>query len=163
MDSFPSIIKRQWRSLESLTVQVEVKTQADKFWHSIRDSTTIFPKAFPDQYKSIEVLEGDGKSVGSVRVIKFAEGLPLVTIQQEKIDMVDEAKKTVSYSITDGDVLKYYKNFKATLVVAPKGDGSLVQWICEFEKASEEIPDPNIIRDFAVKNFKELDDFIQKA
>ncbi|WP_168415089.1 MLP family protein, partial [Acinetobacter indicus] len=138
-------------STGKLDVEVEVKSQADKFWHSIRDSTTIFPKAFPDQYKSIETLEGDGKSVGSVRLVKFADGLPLVSVQKEKIEVVDEAKKSVSYSIIDGDLLKYYKNFKAHLVVAPKGDGSLVSWTCEFEKAHEEVPDPNIIRDFAVK------------
>uniref|UniRef100_A0A5B6ZNS7 Bet v I/Major latex protein domain-containing protein n=1 Tax=Davidia involucrata TaxID=16924 RepID=A0A5B6ZNS7_DAVIN len=150
-------------STGKLDIEVEVKTPAEKFWHSIRDSTTIFPKAFPDQYKSIETLEGDGKSVGSVRLVKFAEGLPLISVMKEKVDAVDEAKKTVTYSVIGGDLLKYYKSFKATLVVSPKGDGSLVQWTCEFEKASEEIPDPNIIRDFAVKNFQELDDYIHKA
>lgn len=57
-----------------LDVEVEVKSPADKFWNAIRDSSTLFPKAFPNQYKSIEVLEGDGKSVGSVRLVKYAEG-----------------------------------------------------------------------------------------
>ena len=87
----------------------------------------------------------------------FALGLPLVTFSKEKIDAVDEAKKTVSYHVLEGDVLNYYKNFRATLVVTPKENGSLVQWICEFEKASDEIPDPNIIKDFAVKNIQEVD------
>lgn len=60
-----------------LDVEVEVKTNADKFWESIRDSSTVFPKALPHQYKSIQVLEGDGKSVGSVRLIHYAEGIIL--------------------------------------------------------------------------------------
>ncbi|KAA8529535.1 hypothetical protein F0562_033666 [Nyssa sinensis] len=150
-------------STGKLDVEVEVKTHADKYWHNLRDAIIIFPKAFPDQYKSIEILEGDGKSVGSVRLVTYAEGLPLVSFSKEKIVAVDEAKKTFSYSIVEGDLLKYYKSFKATLAVSPKGDGSLVQWSCEFEKASEEIADPNIIKDFAVKNFIELDDYIHKA
>lgn len=57
-----------------LDVEVEVKSHADKFWGSIRDSPTILPKAFPNDYKSIEILEGDGKSVGTVRLITYGEG-----------------------------------------------------------------------------------------
>jgi hypothetical protein len=57
-----------------LEVEVEVKAHADKFWASIRDSPTILPKAFPNDYKSIEILEGDGKSVGTVRLITYGEG-----------------------------------------------------------------------------------------
>lgn len=61
-------------NLGKIDVEVEVKTPADKFWNGIRDSTNLFPKASPHEYKSIEVVEGDGKSVGSVRLIKYAEG-----------------------------------------------------------------------------------------
>lgn len=57
-----------------IEVDLEVVIGAEKFWHSIRESTSLFPKAFPDQYKSIEVLEGDGKAVGSIRLIKYADG-----------------------------------------------------------------------------------------
>ncbi len=57
-----------------LDVEVHIKSSPDKFWNSIRDSTTLFPKAFPDQYKNIRVLEGDGKAPGSVRLFTYAEG-----------------------------------------------------------------------------------------
>lgn len=57
-----------------IDVEVEVKSPADKFWGSIRDSNNLFPKAFPDQYNSIEVLEGDGKAAGSVRLITYGGG-----------------------------------------------------------------------------------------
>ncbi|CAK9137815.1 unnamed protein product [Ilex paraguariensis] len=147
-------------STGKLNVDMEVKSPADKFWESVRNSNTLFPKLFPDQYKSIEVLEGDGKSVGSVRLVTYAEGLPLVSVSKEKIDAVDEANKTVSYSVVGGELLKYYKNFKAHLTVTPKGDGSLVLWSCEFEKATEEVVDPHFIKDFAVKNFHHLDGYI---
>ncbi|MCD7462898.1 hypothetical protein HAX54_049593 [Datura stramonium] len=148
-------------NLGKIDVEVEVKTPADKFWNSIRDSTNLFPKAFPDQYKSIEVVEGDGKSVGSVRLIKYAEGSPLVTFAKEKIESVDEGNKTVVYSVIDGETLKYYKSFKGSLTVTPKGDGgSLVKWSCAFEKASDDIPEPQIIKDFAVRNFKDLDAYL---
>ncbi|XP_004297655.1 PREDICTED: MLP-like protein 423 [Fragaria vesca subsp. vesca] len=146
-----------------LHVEVEVKSPADKFWVSIRDSTEVFPKAFPHDYKSIDVLEGDGKAVGSVRLITYSEGSPIVKVSKETIDMVDETNKAVAYQVIDGDLLKYYKSFKCILTVIPKGaegEGSLVKWSCEYEKAHEQVPEPSIIKDFAVKNFKELDDYV---
>ncbi|KAL2482004.1 MLP-like protein [Forsythia ovata] len=148
---------------KKLEVDVEVKSDAEKFWNSIRDSTTLFPKAFPDQYESIQVLEGDGKSAGSIRLIKYAPGWSTITTAKEKIEVVDEEKKSVCYASIDGDLLKYYKNFKAHLVITPKGDGSLVKWSCEYDKTSEEVPNPHLIRDFAVKNFKDLDAYLLKA
>ncbi|XP_047311563.1 MLP-like protein 423 [Impatiens glandulifera] len=144
-----------------LEVDVEVKSDAEKFWESVKDSAVIFPKAFPDQYKSIEVLEGDGMSVGSVRLVKFVESEIPITFNKEKIDVVDEEKKTLSYTIVDGDILKFYKNFKATLVVSPNSGGSFVKWTCEFDKASEEVPEPTFIKDFAVKNFIDLDAYLK--
>lgn len=53
---------------------VEVKSPADKLWAALRDSTELFPKIFPEQYKSIETVEGDGKSAGTVRLLKYTEG-----------------------------------------------------------------------------------------
>ena len=58
-----------------LDVEVKVKSNAEKFWKSIRDSATIFPKVCSDLYKNVEILEGDGHSIGSVRVVNFAEGI----------------------------------------------------------------------------------------
>ncbi|OWM76032.1 MLP-like protein 423 [Punica granatum] len=146
----------------TLDAEVEVKSPADKFWVDLRESTTLFPKIFPDQYKSINVLEGDGKSPGSVRIFHYGEGSPLVKVSKEKIEEVDEANKFVMYSVIDGDLLKYYKNFKGTIKVVPKEEGSLVKWNCVFEKTSPEVPDPHVIKDFAIKNFVELDEFIRK-
>ncbi|KAL5759757.1 hypothetical protein ACOSP7_018265 [Xanthoceras sorbifolium] len=146
-----------------LDVEVEVKSPADKFWGSIRDSTSLFPRAFPHDYKSIEVLQGDGKAPGSIRLFTYADGSPLVKVSTEKIEHVDEVNKKVSYSVIDGDLLKYYKVFKGFISVTPKGDGSLVKWSSEFEKASHDISDPHAIKDFVVKNFKEVDDYILHA
>ncbi|KMT07310.1 hypothetical protein BVRB_6g149380 [Beta vulgaris subsp. vulgaris] len=152
-------------AIGNLEVDVEVKSNPDKFWNSIRDSDKLFPQAFPELYKSIEILEGDGKAVGSVRFVKFAEGLPFpVTKSKEKVEVVDEAKKTVGYSVLEGEVLDFYKSFKAQLVVEPKGEGSLVKWSCEFEKAKEDAPNPEIIfKEFAVKTFMDLDEHLLKA
>ncbi|CAH9073948.1 unnamed protein product [Cuscuta epithymum] len=144
-----------------IEVDVEVNVGAEKLWSSLKDSINVFPKAFPEQYKSIEVVEGDGVSVGSVRLVTFAEGTPLVTFSKEKIESVDEEKKSLSYNVIEGDILKYYKSFKANVGVTPQGDGSLVKWCCEFEKASDEVPEPSLIKDAAVKTFKGLEVYLK--
>ncbi|XP_050203822.1 MLP-like protein 423 [Mercurialis annua] len=144
----------------TLDVEVEIKSSPDKFWNTIRDSTTTFPKLLPDRYQTIEVLEGDGKAAGSVRLFTYGEGSPLVKISKERIDVMDEAEKKVSYSVIEGDLLKHYKVFKGHIIVLPKENGSLVKWSCEYEKASDDIEVPNILMDFAVKHFKDIDELI---
>ncbi|KAA3482943.1 MLP-like protein 423 [Gossypium australe] len=138
------------RKSGQLHVDFELKSPAEKVWGTIRDSTTIFPQALSHDYKSIQVLEGDGKAPGSVRLINYSEGSPIVKVSKERIESVDEAENKYVYSIIDGDLLKYYKTFIGKVIVVPKGESSLVKWSYEFEKASEEIPDPSVIKEFAV-------------
>lgn len=87
-------------------------------------------------------------------------GSPLVKVDKERIEEVDEANKAVAYRVIEGDLVKYYKNFMAQMLVLPKGEGSLVKWRCEFEKASDEVPNPDVVKDFAVKNLLEIDAYI---
>ncbi|KAJ7953664.1 MLP-like protein [Quillaja saponaria] len=149
-------------AIGKLEVDIEVKSSPDEFWETIRNANVIYPKAFPNDYKNIEILEGDGKAVGSISLITYGDGSPLVKVSKERIDFVDEEKKIYAYSVIDGDLLNYYKSFKGQLVLTPKGDGSFVKWSCEYVKAKEDIPDPNIIKDFAVKNLLELDVYSDK-
>eukprot|EP00262_Sarcandra_glabra_P009457 TRINITY_DN23855_c0_g1_i1.p1 TRINITY_DN23855_c0_g1~~TRINITY_DN23855_c0_g1_i1.p1 ORF type:complete len:168 (-),score=32.54 TRINITY_DN23855_c0_g1_i1:228-683(-) len=149
-------------SIGNIEVEVELKSPADKFWGNIRESTQ-FPKIFPETYKSVEIVEGDGKSAGTITLFKYVQGVPLVTFSKEKIEAVDEVNKTLNYSVVDGELVNFYKNFKPTLKVSPKGDGSLVKWSVEFEKANAEVPDPHIIKDSLVKAFIDLDAYLLKA
>ncbi|KAI5437058.1 MLP-like protein 423 [Lathyrus oleraceus] len=144
-----------------LEVDIELKSNADKYWQTIRDSTTIFPKAFPHDYKSIDVLEGDGKAPGSVRHFHYAEGSQLAKSSKERIEAADDEKKIVTYSIVEGDLLQYYTKFLGHIAVIPIGEGCEVKWTAEYVKTKHDIPDPTIVKDFAVKNFLEVDDYIQ--
>ncbi|EPS70333.1 hypothetical protein M569_04429 [Genlisea aurea] len=145
-----------------IEVSVELKSDANKIWESIKESANFFPKALPHQYDSIEVLEGDGKSIGSVRLVKFKNGLSEISTTKEKIVDFDEETKTISYTVIDGSLVNYYNNFKASLSVSSiNGEsGSSVKWSAEFEKTSEQVPDPELIKGFAVKSFQDLDAFL---
>ncbi|KAL1365622.1 hypothetical protein HN51_013619 [Arachis hypogaea] len=153
-------------SVGKLEAETEVKSNADKFWGAIRDFVTIFPKASPTDYKSIQILEGDGKVVGSVyTTISGDQGNEAVKTVTEKIESVDDAKRTIIYSVIDGDLLKYYKRYKGYVNVTPKGDdnGSLVKWSCEYEKASQDVPEPNFMAEAAINTFLKVDHYILNA
>jgi len=56
--------------------EIELKSNADNVWSTIRDYVYVFPKAFPNDYKSIEILEGDiGKDAGAVFKVTYGEGV----------------------------------------------------------------------------------------
>ena len=142
----------------------EVKSPADKLWTALRESTELFPKIFPEQYKSIETVEGDGKSAGTVRLLKYTEGVPMMTFAKEKVELADDEKKVVTYSVVDGELVNFYKNIRVTLQVTPKGaeDGATVNWAMDFDKASDQVPDPDVIKETAAKTFHDLDDYLLK-
>ncbi|XP_020589031.1 MLP-like protein 423 [Phalaenopsis equestris] len=146
-----------------LETEVEVTSPADKFWGSIRDSTELFPKIFPQHYQSIKVIEGDGKSDGNKSAIDMVAGVPFVKFAKEKVEFVDDANKQVKYSVIDGELLSYYKSFRPTLQVASKGDGvAVVKWTVEYEKVNDEVPPPELIQEMAVQTFKDLDAYLLK-
>lgn len=57
----------------------------------------------------------------------------------------------------EGDLLQEYKNFKIVVQATPKGEGSLVHWIMEYEKLKEDVPEPNTLLQFAVELSKDID------
>ncbi|XP_062110243.1 MLP-like protein 423 [Humulus lupulus] len=147
---------------EKLYAEIDCKSNADKLWVSFRDFIHVYQEAFPPgTYKSVQVLEGDGVHPGSIRLRIHGEGSP-IAMSKEKIESLDEENKILSFSVIEGDILKYFKSFKITGQVVPKDEGCLVKWSCEYEKAADNIPDPIAVKDFSVKGFKELDDYTAK-
>jgi hypothetical protein len=89
-------------------------------------------------------------------------GSLLAKSSTQKTDAIDDEKKTLTYSIIEGDLLQYFSKFQAHIAVIPVGEGCEVKWTAEFTKVKHDIPDPTIVKDFAVKNFIEVDDYIQQ-
>ena len=47
-------------------IDIELKTSPEKLWKNLKEFITLFPKAMPDAIERIDVIEGDGRSVGTV-------------------------------------------------------------------------------------------------
>ncbi|KAF8404884.1 hypothetical protein HHK36_009779 [Tetracentron sinense] len=80
-------------------------------------------------------------------------GNPIDLVAKEKIETVDEANKSATFSIFEGDLANFYKNIIIKLYVTPKSEGSSVNWCMDFEKVSKEVPDPNLYQDFVINIF----------
>ncbi|KAA8529041.1 hypothetical protein F0562_033471 [Nyssa sinensis] len=119
------------------------------------------PKICPGKFQSIEVLEGDGKSVGSVRLWTYIMGNPVIA--KDKIDAIDEEKKSISFNLIGGEVTKYYQSFKATLQATSEGNANLVKWTLEYEKANEDVPTPYSHLDFLLAQSRHVDAYLLKA
>ncbi|XP_075515997.1 MLP-like protein 423 [Primulina tabacum] len=146
----------------TFALEAELKSKPQKIWECINDFTNLFPKIFPQVFESVVALEGDGNSPGSVRKITYAQGVPLTPITQ-KIESVDEENKKMTYSVVDGDILKLYKSFRATLAVSAKGDGTLVIYSGEYEKRNEQVQDPDEFTGIIIKALHRLDDYLLQA
>lgn len=89
----------------------------------------------------------------------------MVTFAKEKVEVADDEKKVVSYSVVDGELVSFYKNFRVTVQVTDKGAdgaGAVVNWTMDFDKASDEVPEPDVIKETAAKTFHDLDDYLLK-
>ncbi|XP_047963301.1 MLP-like protein 423 [Salvia hispanica] len=149
-------------------IDIELKTSPEKLWKNLKEFITLFPKAMPDAIERIDVIEGDGRSVGTVYLStpKATEMVPVVSTIKERIDIVDDEKKILGYSILEGDILEYYKNFKVVVYVgsSPKSDGALVKYTGEFNKANENVVvNLDIYKAFVVKLYMDVDAYLLKA
>ncbi|XP_073283458.1 MLP-like protein 423 [Primulina huaijiensis] len=143
----------------TFSVEFEAKSDAQKIWDFVKNFHIICRKAFPQVFDSVEVVEGDGNSTGTVRVIKYVPGIPVTNIK-EKLDLVDDEKKIISYTFLGGDIFQIYKSFKATLVLNPKGDGTIMKYYGEFERAKGAEAFALSVQDFIDFTFGALDKYI---
>ncbi|RZC88500.1 hypothetical protein C5167_016300 [Papaver somniferum] len=121
----------------------EVKCSATKFYGFYKNNITQLVKCFPEIYKSVQVTEGDGASVGSARLWKYGLDGLRHTLKERTVAVNDESK-SITWNFYGGELMNYYKSFGFKLVsVTPKGEGRCsVKWAVEFEKANEDVPSP---------------------
>ncbi|KAF8364811.1 hypothetical protein HHK36_033214 [Tetracentron sinense] len=142
-------------------IEVQIKSPEDEFYGIVRHNITHFAEVLPDQFESIEQVEGDGQVVGSVRLWKFVLGTPVVA--KGRISAIEDDNKSITFCFFEGDINKYYCTFNITIQVTTESDGTLVKWFLEFEKANKEVPNPTLYLDLFDKVTKKMDDYLLKA
>ncbi|KAI3433158.1 Bet_v_1 domain-containing protein [Psidium guajava] len=138
--------------------QARIKSPPEKLFDIYKNKIDLMPKISPDKLRSIEVIEGDGKSVGSVRLWTYFLGDSVVA--KDKIDAIDEVNKSITFDIISGEVTKYFSSYKATIQLVSEGQNNSVKWSVEYEKMNEQVPDPHPQLDFLITMAKEVDNYL---
>ncbi|CAL0323175.1 unnamed protein product [Lupinus luteus] len=77
---------------------------------------------------------------------------------KEKIEAVDEEKKTITYTLFDGNISPHYKVFKFIFHVIEKEDGSAyVNWTLEYEKIDDSVEPPYGYVEYLTKSSHDID------
>ncbi|MED6107762.1 hypothetical protein PIB30_017254 [Stylosanthes scabra] len=146
-----------------ISVEVAIKVEASKFFH-------ILAKEFHNIQNICERVHGanlhegdDWHRTDSVKQWTCLIDGKVITCK-EKIEAIDEEKKSLSYKLFDGDVGLNYKVFKVNVqVTETNNECSLVKWSIEYEKINEDAKTPYAYLEFLETGTKEVDDHLLKA
>ncbi|GKC95412.1 root allergen protein-like protein [Tanacetum coccineum] len=84
-------------------IEVSSSLSADKLFKLFHDFDTLGPKLEPQNYKTINLLEGDG-GFGSIKSTTYGDAVPF-TSAKRKIDAIDASNFSVTYTVFEGDTL----------------------------------------------------------
>ncbi|XP_031403770.1 kirola-like isoform X2 [Punica granatum] len=131
---------------------VEIKSRADVFYGFLKDKVPQYPQLYPEAIKGFKFLEGsDEVRDGAVVCYEYGLGGSTMTIK-EKLE-VNESSKSINFVMMEGDVLKLYNSIKYKFQV----NSGYVKVDIEFEKASEDTPNPDGYIDMISELIKRLE------
>ncbi|CAD5316870.1 unnamed protein product [Arabidopsis thaliana] len=82
---------------------------------------------------------------------------------KERVE-IDEANKSMTVFVFEGDVMENYSSFTCNLQIIPKLHGrSIARWSWEYEKLNADSPAPNKYMDFAVYLTKDIESNLLKT
>ena len=110
--------------MATTSVKEELGVSADRLWAMVVDFGNV------SWIPGAEGVRTEGKGPGMVRII----GAPGAEIH-ERLETVDEAEKSISYTIPKGIPLPV-TGYRATMKVHARGpERSELEWSCSFEPA----------------------------
>ncbi|KAK1408001.1 hypothetical protein QVD17_39630 [Tagetes erecta] len=113
--------------MAAVSTEVEIINSfpADKLFKVVSNLHKLAPKAAPEIYKSMTIIEGDG-GVGTIQSHVYADGLPYTTSKQ-RIDVVDVNNFCLEFTVFEGDILSdYLDSISHRVKISPTADGGAV-------------------------------------
>ncbi|KAL7000941.1 hypothetical protein U1Q18_002093 [Sarracenia purpurea var. burkii] len=144
-------------------IQREYNCPADKFFEIFSNQISLASNICPDKIKSMEVLQGDGASVGSIvrGECNFENSHHSGT---HRVAALDKDNKSITIEVLDGDMTKHHKAIKITVHAIPKGNRCLVNWSAEYEKINSTAPyDLKKYLEYSADLGNDFANFAQKA
>jgi cell wall assembly regulator SMI1 len=162
-ESLVELIKDISKDLDShlilygkLESDVEIKASPEQFHDVFSRRPHHLSNICADNIKGVELHEGEWGKPGSVIFWNyFHDGEHKVA--KEKIEAVDEENNSITFRVIEGDLLKEYKTFLATLSITSEDSGSKVHWILEYEKINEQVAHPESLAQMLIDMSKDID------
>ncbi|KAG6581209.1 MLP-like protein 34, partial [Cucurbita argyrosperma subsp. sororia] len=148
---------------DSIWAKIDLKSSPEKFYGFFRNHLGDLVDLFPENYKSIQLVEGQHFSGGNVVLFKFQFGFGhQLRVEKWAIRAVDDVKKYLIYEAVEGDVLKQFKVLRVKVEAVNGGStkvrgGNFTKWTVEFEKANENVASPQNYLELFVKIAKGVD------
>ncbi|XP_023527742.1 MLP-like protein 31 [Cucurbita pepo subsp. pepo] len=143
--------------LGKLEGEIEIKAPASKFYEIFCNRPHHISNISGDKVQGCKLEEGEWGKVGSIIYWNYYHDGE-AKVAKHLIEAVDEEKNMIRLKVLESDLLKHYKTFKGTFEATPKGIGSVVHCVLEYEKLHGGIPDSNRILQFCVDLCKDLGD-----
>ncbi|XP_073015768.1 MLP-like protein 43 [Primulina eburnea] len=142
-----------------LIAQVAFKAGGDVFHHLISNKPHHLSNVTPGKIQACELHQGDYGTNGSVILWKYTFDSKPPSLKFLGQD-IDEVKKTISYKMLEGDLLKYYKNMLITMHVETRDRVDFVTWTVEYELLKPENQHPISLIGFFIDLTKEVETHI---
>ncbi|KAI3838720.1 hypothetical protein MKX03_035559 [Papaver bracteatum] len=138
-------------------IQLEINSDADKFYEIYKQSKDV-PKA---------VTKGDGLVSGCTKEWNYIlEGKAMKAVEETTID---DATRTLTHHVIEGDVLKDYKKFDVIVEANPKPSGqgtiggSIVTVSIVYDRMNAKSPAPFDYHKFFYQNILDMDAHISTS
>ena len=106
-----------------IEVKAEIAAPAQDAWQRLRDFGGLAA-----WMPGIESCQVEGEGIGAVRSVGFPGGAGV----KERLESLDDATRTLSYSIVDGPLP--VQNYLATIRVSEAGDAACrIDWSARFD------------------------------
>lgn len=88
-----------------------------------------------------------------------ADGVPQVA--KEVVESINLIDLSITFKVTEGDLLDVYNSFRFIIKLSPHIlSGSVVHWTLEYEKPSDDTPDPTSLMKEVIQVSKDVDAYV---
>ncbi|KAK6146767.1 hypothetical protein DH2020_020636 [Rehmannia glutinosa] len=136
-----------------LVSQISIKADVDLLHELFTNKLHRIPDICPGKVKKLDLQSGQWGTVGSVICWQYIHDGE-TKFAKEIIEAIDEEKKSITFNVIEGDVMAWYNTFKFIVKVDNNGEDSLVTWTFEYEKKTEDVPEPHAVMNLGLNQSK---------
>ncbi|KAM7485736.1 hypothetical protein LguiA_001745 [Lonicera macranthoides] len=118
-------------------LSVKIKSPGEIFFDAFGNKQGLLPKICPNIIPRIDLLESEWGTLGCTILVHYHMGGKAM-ISRETIVAVDTEKKSISYKLLEGDIMKTFKTVTMTIQPTKKSECNFLTWTIIYENFVDE-------------------------